>query len=87
MLAIKLEIDRVASGEWALDDNPLANAPHSAEFCLQDEWGHSYSRTVAAYPLDSLRVDKYFPPVGRIDNAYGDRNLVCSCPSMDVYEN
>ena len=87
MLAIKLEIDRVASGEWALDGNSLANAPHSAEFCLQDEWGHSYSRTVAAYPLDSLRVDKYFPPVGRIDNAYGDRNLVCSCPSMDVYEN
>ena len=85
MLAIKAEVNCVASGQWTLDDNPLVNAPHSAEYCLRDEWSHSYSRNVAAYPLDSLRESKYFSPVGRIDNAYGDRNLVCSCPSIESY--
>ena len=85
MLAIKSEIDRVANGEWSLDDNPLVNAPHSGEYCVQDNWTHIYPRSVAAYPVESLRTNKYFVPVGRIDNAYGDRNLVCSCPSIDAY--
>ncbi len=79
MLAIRAEIDRVAAGEWPADDNPLSNAPHTAE-CLMDDWDHPYSRKVAAYPMAQPSVDKYWPPVRRIDGAYGDRNLVCACP-------
>ena len=79
MLAIRDEIDRVASGEWPVDDNPLSNAPHTAE-CLLGEWEHPYSRREAAYPMTQSSVDKYWPPVRRIDGAYGDRNLVCACP-------
>ena len=85
MLAIRAEIDKVGSGEWALDDNPLINAPHTAEQLTADEWAHAYSRSEAAYPLASLRENKYFSPVSRIDNVYGDRNLVCSCPSISDY--
>ena len=79
MLAVRDEIDRVASGEWPVDDNPLSNAPHTAE-CLLGEWEHPYSRREAAYPMTQSSVDKYWPPVRRIDGAYGDRNLVCACP-------
>ncbi|MEK9663126.1 MAG: aminomethyl-transferring glycine dehydrogenase, partial [Candidatus Nanopelagicales bacterium] len=79
MLAIRAEIDRVAAGEWPADDNPLSNAPHTAE-CLLDDWEHPYSRRQAAYPMTQSSVDKYWPPVRRIDGAYGDRNLVCACP-------
>ena len=85
MLAIRVEIDKVGSGEWALDDNPLINAPHTAEQLTADEWAHAYTRSEAAYPLTSLRENKYFSPVSRIDNVYGDRNLVCSCPSISDY--
>ncbi len=85
MIAIRGEIDRVASGEWPNDDNPLANAPITAEDATADEWTHPYSRSVAAYPLASLRRHKYWPPVSRIDGAYGDRNVVCSCPPIDSY--
>jgi len=85
MLAIRSEIDKVGSGEWALDDNPLINAPHTAEQLTADEWAHAYTRSEAAYPLTSLRENKYFSPVSRIDNVYGDRNLVCSCPSISDY--
>ena len=87
MLAIADEIAKVESGEWPLEDNPLVRAPHTAEDCLKDDWGHAYSRSTAAYPVNSLRQSKYFPPVARIDNAFGDRNLVCSCPPMESYDN
>jgi glycine dehydrogenase len=85
MLAIKAEIMQVADGQWPLDDNPLVNAPHTAEQLIADQWQHDYSRTEAAYPLAALRQDKYFSPVARIDNVYGDRNLVCACPSIEDY--
>jgi len=84
MVAIRSEIAKVASGEWARDDNPLRNAPHTVE-ALAGEWSRSYSREVAVFPLPSLRDNKYFSPVARIDGAYGDRNLVCSCPPISAY--
>ena len=86
MIAIREEIDKVASGEWDRKDNPLVNAPHTAEALIADTWEHGYTRAEAAYPLPSLRRDKYWPPVGRIDQAYGDRNLVCSCPPPEAFE-
>ena len=86
MIAIRAEIDQVASGEFSLDDNPLAGAPHTAAVVSHDDWPRSYTRSQAAYPLDSLRANKYWPPVGRLDHIYGDRNLVCSCPSIAEYE-
>ena len=86
MIAIKGEIDQVASGEFSLDDNPLVGAPHTAAVVSIDDWSRAYTRSQAAYPLDSLRSDKYWPPVGRVDHVYGDRNLVCSCPSMSDYD-
>src|SRR3954463_2423574 len=85
MIAIRAEIERVASGEWPREDNPLRNAPHTATM-LAGEWDHPYSREVAAYPVASLRTDKYWPPVRRIDQGYGDRNLMCSCPPLSAYE-
>jgi glycine dehydrogenase len=79
MIAIKGEINAVEAGTWPLDDNPLHNAPHTAD-CLIGDWTHAYPARLGAFPLESLRMDKYWPPVRRIDGAYGDRNLVCSCP-------
>ena len=84
MIAIKGEIDLVASGESAIEDSPLRHAPHTSEELL-GEWNRSYSRETGAFPIDSLRVSKYFPPVSRIDGAYGDRNLVCSCEPLEAY--
>ena len=84
MRAIKVEIRQVQAGQWPVDDNPLINAPHTAEFLL-GEWNHSYSREIGAYPLPELRDAKYWPPVRRIDGAFGDRNLVCACPDIDSY--
>ncbi len=86
MVAIKGEIDRVASGEWAHDDSPLHHAPHTAEDLLVEDWSRPYSREEAAYPVPGLRRAKYWPPVGRIDGGYGDRNLVCSCPPPEAFE-
>ncbi|MFG1604584.1 aminomethyl-transferring glycine dehydrogenase [Actinoplanes sp. NPDC049265] len=86
MIAIKAEIDRVAAGEWPAGDNPLANAPHTAASVSADEWDHAYPRSVAAYPPGVDRMSKYWTPVRRIDGAYGDRNLVCSCPSPEAFE-
>ena len=85
MVAIHGEVARVESGEWSAEDNPLHNAPHSAEQVTGDEWSHVYSRETAAFPLASLRVDKYWPPVGRIDGPGGDRHLVCACPPLEAY--
>ncbi len=81
MLAIRGEIDRVAAGEWPVDDNPLRGAPHTVAGLLGD-WPHPYSREEAAFPLPALRQEKYWSPVRRIDGAYGDRHLVCSCPPV-----
>jgi glycine dehydrogenase len=85
MIAIKAEADAVAAGEWPRDDNPLVNAPHTAESVVDDGWGHAYSREKAVYPVRSLVRSKYWPPVRRIDQAYGDRNLVCSCPPPEAF--
>ena len=85
MIAIRGEIDRVTSGEWPAEDNPLVNAPHTAEQVSDPKWARSYDRWVAGYPLESLRKNKYWPPVGRLDSVYGDRNLMCSCPSVSDY--
>jgi glycine dehydrogenase len=74
----------VGSGEWPKTDNPLANAPHTAAMVTADEWTHAYPRSVAAYPT-GRHVDKYWSPVRRIDGAYGDRNLVCSCPPPEAF--
>ncbi len=82
MIAIRAEIDRVAAGEWPVDDNPLAGAPHTVS-CLTGEWAHPYSRDEAAFPGAGARGDRYWPPVRRIDGGYGDRNLVCSCPPVE----
>ncbi|MFF7995250.1 aminomethyl-transferring glycine dehydrogenase [Kitasatospora xanthocidica] len=84
MIEIRAEIDKVGSGEWAADDNPLRNAPHTAA-ALAGDWAHGYSRQDAVFPAGVNPADKYWPPVSRIDGAYGDRNLVCSCPPLDEY--
>ncbi|WP_084614767.1 aminomethyl-transferring glycine dehydrogenase [Nakamurella lactea] len=85
MIAIKAEIDRVAAGDWPAQDNPLHNSPHTAAV-LAGEWEHPYSRAEAVFPAGVTPAHKYFPPVGRIDGAYGDRNLICSCPAPEAYE-
>ena len=85
MIAIKAEADRVAAGEWPADDNPLVNAPHTAESVVGGEWTHPYSRETAVYPVHALVRTKYWPPVRRIDQAYGDRNLVCACPPIEAF--
>ncbi|MET7375566.1 aminomethyl-transferring glycine dehydrogenase [Micromonospora arida] len=86
MIAIRAEIEQVGSGAWPVGDNPLANAPHTAAMVSGDEWSHAYPRSVGAYPAGVDRAGKYWPPVRRIDGAYGDRNLVCSCPSPEAFE-
>ncbi|MGN8550968.1 UNVERIFIED_CONTAM: aminomethyl-transferring glycine dehydrogenase [Microbacterium sp. SLM126] len=85
MIAIKAEADAVAAGDWAADDNPLVNAPHTAESVVAGEWTHPYSRERAVYPVHALVRTKYWPPVRRIDQAYGDRNLVCACPPIEAF--
>ena len=86
MIAIRQEIRAVEEGRMDREDNPLRHAPHTAEVVTSDEWGHAYSRELAAYPVKSLRGHKYWVPVGRADNVYGDRNLACSCPPLSDYE-
>ena len=86
MIAIKGEVDQVAKGEFQLDDNPLVGAPHTAAMVSSDDWQRAYTRSQAAYPLTSVRENKYWPPVARLDHVFGDRNLVCSCPSIADYE-
>jgi glycine dehydrogenase len=85
MIAIKAEIDRVGRGDWTLEASPLRNAPHPAEDVATEDWKHPYTRDAAAFPVPGLRGSKYFPPVSRIDSAYGDRNLVCSCLPLEAY--
>jgi glycine dehydrogenase len=86
MIAIKAEADAVGAGTWPRDDNPLANAPHTAESVIAGEWSHPYTREQAVYPVRTLvHGGKYWPPVRRIDQAYGDRNLVCACPPVEAF--
>ncbi|MCL2780355.1 MAG: aminomethyl-transferring glycine dehydrogenase [Actinomycetia bacterium] len=85
MISIHGEIERVAAGDWPAEDNPLVNAPHTAA-CLTAEWAHPYSRALAVYPAGVEPTAKYWPPVRRIDGAYGDRNLICACPPLAAYE-
>jgi glycine dehydrogenase len=85
MVEIRREIDRVASGEYDAEDNPLKMAPHTVAELSADDWSHPYSRERAGWPVQSLRMDKFFPSVARVDNVYGDRNLVCSCPPLSEY--
>jgi glycine dehydrogenase len=82
MIAIRREIEQVATGHWDAQDNPLKNAPHTVAELAADDWPHAYTRAAAGWPVKELRQGKFFAPVGRIDNVYGDRNLVCSCPPL-----
>jgi glycine dehydrogenase len=86
MIAIRQEIGRIGSGEYDSQDNPLRNAPHTASMLLAADWKHPYEREEAAYPLAGDRRAKYWPPVRRIDQAYGDRNLICACPPASAFE-
>jgi glycine dehydrogenase len=85
MILIKAEADAVAAGRWPADDNPLVRAPHTAASLISGEWTHAYTREEAAYPVSALVATKYWPPVRRIDQAYGDRNLVCACPPIEAF--
>ncbi|MBT6471348.1 MAG: aminomethyl-transferring glycine dehydrogenase [Candidatus Marinimicrobia bacterium] len=87
MISIRKEIQDIMDGTLDATDNPLKNAPHTASVVTADNWAHSYSRQKAAYPTSRLLEHKYWPPVGRIDNAFGDRNLVCNCLSVEIYNN
>ena len=86
MIQIRKEIQKVEAGEYSVTDNPLINAPHTLEMVSSSVWSYSYSREEAAYPLESLRRVKYWPPVSRVDNVHGDKNLICTCPSIENYE-
>ncbi|CAM3822033.1 Glycine dehydrogenase (decarboxylating) [Vibrio aerogenes CECT 7868] len=86
MIAIREEINHVHSGVWPQDDNPLVNAPHTQADLMAAEWAHPYSREIACYPSRQSKQAKYWPTVNRVDNVYGDRHLVCSCPPVDVYD-
>jgi glycine dehydrogenase len=86
MISIKAEADAVAAGEWPADDNPLVHAPHTAQSVIVGEWTHAYSRESAVYPVQGLLRSKYWPPVRRIDQAWGDRNLFCACPPPEAFE-
>ncbi|MBA2411655.1 MAG: aminomethyl-transferring glycine dehydrogenase [Burkholderiaceae bacterium] len=85
MIAIREEIRAIENGGIDREDNPLKNAPHTAEMAMAENWAHDYTRERAAFPVASLKQHKYWPPVGRVDNAYGDRNIMCSCVPMDAF--
>lgn len=85
LISIRKEIAEIEKGNWNQEDNPLKNAPHTAESVMADDWNHAYPRSVAAYPLPYVRERKFWPSVARVDNTYGDRNLVCACLPIDAY--
>jgi glycine dehydrogenase len=85
MIAIRAEIAAVERGEWSIEESPLRRAPHPAADVVADDWGRPYGRERGAFPVTELLADKYWPPVSRIDNAFGDRNLVCACPPLEDY--
>jgi glycine dehydrogenase len=86
MIAIRHEIAAIESGAADAENNLLRNAPHTHHLLLEGDWNKPYSKEAAFFPLHTLRADKYWPPVGRIDNVLGDRNLVCTCPPMEAYQ-
>ncbi|WP_038877986.1 aminomethyl-transferring glycine dehydrogenase [Vibrio jasicida] len=86
MIAIREEMTKVKNGEWPLDNNPLVNAPHTQVDLAKEEWDRPYSRELGCFPSKATKSWKYWPTVNRVDNVYGDRNLICSCPSIDNYE-
>ena len=86
MIKIREEIKEIENGNFPLECNLLKNSPHTAKVLISDSWDNGYERAQAAYPVENLYQNKYWPPVGRVDNVYGDRNLVCSCPSMEDYD-
>lgn len=87
MISIKAEIDQVANGDFTVENSPLRNSPHTAAAVISSDWAREYPREQAVFPLPALKQDKYFPPVGRIDGAAGDRNLICSCPPIEDFAN
>ena len=87
MITIRAEIEQVATGDFTVENSPLRKAPHTAAAVVSSDWDRAYPREQAAFPVHHLKQDKYFPPVGRIDGAAGDRNLVCSCPPIEDFEN
>jgi glycine dehydrogenase len=86
MISIREEIRSIESGAMDPKDNPLVNAPHTAAVLTSAEWNHPYSREQAVFPTAAVRANKYWPPVGRVDNVYGDRHLICACPPLEEYE-
>jgi glycine dehydrogenase len=86
MASIRDEISKIESGEWSPKHNPLKMAPHTQSDLASHGWNRGYSRTVAAFPTAATVDAKFWPTVNRIDNVYGDRNLICSCPPMEAYE-
>ena len=85
LVAIRAEIRRIEEGEWSREDNPLKHAPHTAAVVTANEWLHAYSREEAAYPAPWIRGRKFWPAVGRVDNGYGDKNLMCTCPPIEAW--
>ena len=85
MTSIRNEIAKIESGEWPKDDNPLVNAPHTTQDLIED-WNHPYSKQEACYPREWIKEKKFWVSVNRIDHAYGDRNLFCSCPPLEEFE-
>jgi len=85
LISIREEIKEIETGAADITDNVLRNSPHTAQSVISDNWNHNYSREKAAYPVPGLRINKFWPNVGRINNAYGDRNLVCSCSPVTDY--
>ena len=86
MIRIREEIKEIEDKIYSIEDSPLRNAPHCAQVVTSDQWKYKYPRSVAAYPAKSNGRNKYWPPIGRIDNVYGDRNLMCTCPSMSDFK-
>ena len=85
MIAIRDEIAKVEAGDWTLEDNPLVNAPHTMADIMANDWQRAYDRETGAFPTDAVKAAKYWPAVNRVDNVYGDRQLICTCPSVDEY--
>ena len=85
LVSIKGEIDKIASGEWSIEDNPLVFAPHTQADVLSNDWNRAYDRFYAAFPVESVAKNKFWPTVTRIDDVFGDRNLICSCPAVELY--
>jgi len=85
MIAVREEISAVQRGDWPADDNPLVNAPHTMADLMEAEWSRAYSRELGAFPTDAVKAAKVWPSVNRVDNVFGDRQLICSCPSIDEY--